>query len=165
MAKQKWRKVKNKNFSDYLEDDTIEQDPKLKSASLMDRFKAFLTDTFLIMMPIMYLVFYIVMGSRQEFAQHMGMGWVYIMVPHFIATIGFWKFAKFGQTPGQKAYEVKIVDSSTGEKAGLVSLINRYIFTSLSMVMILPLIVPYINKERKTLQDIVSNTTVVYEHQ
>ena len=162
MSKRKWRKVKNKTFNDYLQDDETNVYPDIKSALLLDRFKAFTTDTFLIMMPIIYAVFYVVMGSREEFAQHMGMGWVYIMIPHFIITIGFWKFADLGQTPGMKAYEVRLVDASSKDsEVSIISLINRYIFTTLSIALLLPLMVPYINKERKTLQDIVSNTMII----
>jgi uncharacterized RDD family membrane protein YckC len=127
-------------------------------ANLMDRFKAFVTDTFMILMPLMYVVFYFVMGSREEFAQDKISGWLDIMLPHFIITVSFWYFK--AQTPGLKAYELKIADNETQEKPTLVSLINRYVFTTLSILTILPLFIPFFNKNKKTLQDIVSNTYI-----
>jgi len=128
------------------------------NAFLINRFKAFVTDTFMIMMPLMYISFYVLLGSREDFAQHMALGWSYIMLPHFVVTILFWYFK--AQTPGLRAYELAIVDSYTGDKPTIVSLINRYIFTTLSMVFILPMFVPYFNKKRKTLQDILSGTCI-----
>ena len=112
----------------------------------------------MIMMPIMYIVSYAIMGTLQEFAQNRTSGWLYIFVTHFIITILFWHFKS--QTPGLKAYELKIVDSTTGDKPSLVSLINRYIFTTVSLALVLPLFIPYFNKQRKTLQDIVSSSCI-----
>jgi uncharacterized RDD family membrane protein YckC len=126
---------------------------------LINRFKAFTTDTFMVMMPLMYIVFYIVLGSREEFAKNMLLGWSYILIPHFVIMIFFWY--KKQQTPGLKAYELAIVNSSTCKEASLTALINRYIWTSLSMMFILPLFIPYFRKDKKTLQDIISNTCII----
>jgi len=41
----------------------------------VNRVKAFITDTFMLLMPLLYVVFYLVMGSREEFAEHMLAGW------------------------------------------------------------------------------------------
>ena len=127
-------------------------------ALLMDRFKAFLTDTFMVMMPLMYFVSYVVIGSLAQFATNKLLGWSYILVPHIIITIAFWYYK--GQTPGLKAYELSLVDATTGDRPSIFSLVNRYLFTTFSLMFILPLFVPYLNKKRKTLQDIVSNTCI-----
>jgi uncharacterized RDD family membrane protein YckC len=127
-------------------------------ASLIDRFKAFTTDTFMIAMPIMYAVFYFVMGSREEFASHQIMGWVYIFAPHLIVMVTFWYFKS--QSPGLKAYELSIVAAHTGGKATFLSLVNRYLFTSIAIMLIIPLFIPYFNKQRRTLQDLMSGTCI-----
>lgn len=126
---------------------------------LLVRFKAFITDTFMITMPLMYIVFYLVMGSREEFATNKIVGWLYIFIPHFIIIITFWFYKQ--QTPGLKAYELSIIDTYTKDKPTLVALINRYIQTFLSILFILPLCIPFFRKDKKTLQDIVSGTYLI----
>ena len=155
----RWRDVK-KGKVEELNKKKEKNKPEINisEASLLNRFKAFITDTFMLLMPLMYISFYFILGSREEFAQNMVLGWIYIMIPHFIITILFWFFK--GQTPGLKAYELSIVDSDTGEKASLLLLINRYMFTTISLVLVLPLFIPYLNKKKKTLQDILSHTCV-----
>jgi len=106
----------------------------------------------------MYIVFYFVMGSREEFALHKATGWMLIILPHLIAILAFWYFKQ--QTPGLKAYELTLVDSYTGEKPSFISLINRYFQTAIATIFILPLLLPYIRKDRRTLQDVMSGTCI-----
>lgn len=63
-------------------------------ASIPDRMKAFITDSFMLLMPLMYFVFYIIMGSREEFAENMAAGWAYIFIPHFIIVMHFFGNSK-----------------------------------------------------------------------
>ena len=136
----------------------VQSESSFCDATLTNRMKAFITDTFMVMMPLMYLVSYVVIGSLEEFAQNKLLGWMYIILPHFIITVSFWYFK--AQTPGLKAYELSIVNSDTGEKASLSALINRYIFTTIAMILILPLFVPFLTKNKKTIQDIITNTCI-----
>ena len=126
------------------------------NGTLANRFKAFITDMFMLLMPIMYLVFYVVMGSREEFSQDKMHGWLYIVIPNMILVVGFW-FYKM-QTPGMKAYELEIIDSKTGKKPMLLWLINRYLFTFFVILIPILWLVPFFNKKRKTLQDYLSGT-------
>ena len=156
----RWRNVKQGKV--------LEETPKakrvnkdtlvLKNSSLMLRFKAFLTDTFMLTMPLMYIVTYLVMGSSQDFSSQKALGWLYIMLPHFIIVFSLWYFKR--QTPGMKAYNLYIVDSATGKKPSIISIINRYIFTTLSMVFFFTMFIPFLNKSRRTLQDFVSGTII-----
>ena len=153
----RWRNVKKGKIE---EKKVIEKKDKLilKNASLMLRFKAFLTDTFMLTMPLMYIVTYLVMGSLQDFSANKTLGWLYIILPHLIIVCIFWY--KKRQTPGMKAYDLVLVDSLTGKQPTLISVINRYIFTTLSMVFIFPIFIPYLNKSRRSLQDFVSGTII-----
>jgi len=153
------RKIKRNNQKQPKQKKQHTSSTNCKSAFLINRFKAFITDTFMVMMPIMYIVFYIVMGSREEFAAHKLNGWIFILIPHFIAMITFWYFK--AQTPGMKAYELTIVDSNTLQRPTIPALINRYIITTISMLLFIPLFVPYMNKDRKTIQDIISQTCLI----
>jgi uncharacterized RDD family membrane protein YckC len=156
----RWRDVKKSKVEkkSIKETKIQEENTPLCNATLTNRAKAFITDSFMVMMPLMYLVSYLVIGSLEEFAQNKLLGWVYILIPHFIITVSFWYFK--AQTPGLKAYELSVIDVYSGEKASLYSLINRYIFTTLGMILILPMLVPYFNKKKKTIQDILSGTCV-----
>ena len=155
----RWRDVKKGDIKEIPKKEKKQSSPKnICNSTLINRFKAFVTDTFMLMMPLMYVSFYFILGSREAFAQNMLLGWVYIMIPHFIVTILFWHFK--GQTPGLKAYELSVVDSDTGQRPTIVLLINRYMFTTISIALILPMVIPYFNKNKKTLQDILSHTCI-----
>src|SRR5574344_1431249 len=109
----KWRDVKQ-NRVENIEKNSEKQvllNSSSPNSKLSSRFKAFLTDTFLITTPILYIVIYLVMGSGEEFAQNRSLGWGIIFSIHFIIISIFW--LKNGQTPRLKAYELKLVDSKT----------------------------------------------------
>ena len=121
----------------------------------VNRVKAFITDTFMLLMPLLYIVFYLVMGSREEFAEHMIAGWLYIFVPHFLIIIGFWFFKS--QTPGYKAYDIKLVDNKL-KNPSIFRLIVRYFAFVLSRVLVAGLFLAIARKDKRTLHDIISGT-------
>lgn len=161
MAKQRFRDVKKGNIQE------VEQKPKKikptkgETASILDRIKAFITDQFMLMMPILYIVFYMIMGSREEFAQNMMMGWVYIIIPNFIIVVLFLKLK--AQTPGAKAYNMQLVDQE-GNPPSTFAIILRYYsqllgFLSIAIgVGIIILLLPFFRKDRRSLHDIISAT-------
>lgn len=156
----RWRDVKQGKTEQ--EEQTIHNEEESSSpcnAPLANRFKAFITDMFMLLMPIMYLVFYVVMGSREEFAEDKMHGWLYIVIPNMILVVTFWYYKT--QTPGMKAYEIAIVDSKTGEKPMIIWLINRYLITFFVILFPLFWIIPFTNKKRKTLQDYLSGTCMI----
>ncbi|QKJ26048.1 RDD family protein [Aliarcobacter cibarius] len=157
----KWRDVKqNRGNEDKTNSNTVLQNSsKYMSSKLSSRFKAFLTDTFLITTPILYIVIYLVMGSGQEFAENRTLGWGIIFAIHFIIIAIFW--LKNGQTPGLKAYDLKLVDNKSLARISVLQVIIRYAATLASVISIFFMFTPYINKERKTFQDILSNTKII----
>ena len=154
----RWRNVKKGKIEEKEIKKYVSKEDKLilKNASLMLRFKAFLTDTFMLTMPLMYIVTYVVMGSLQDFSANKTLGWLYIILPHLIIVSIFWYKKK--QTPGMKAYDLVIVDSLTGKSPTLISVVNRYIFTTISLALVFTWFVPFLNKSRRSLQDFVSGT-------
>ena len=156
----RWRDVKKGKTEDKKQEiHTQETDSLvLKNGSLILRFKAFLTDTFMLTMPLMYIVTYVVMGSLQDFETNKIAGWTYILLPHLLVVFLLWHFKR--QTPGMKAYDLVVVDSNTGQKPTAIALLNRYIFTTLSMAFFFTMFIPYFNKSRRTLQDFVSGTII-----
>ncbi|MGJ0300855.1 RDD family protein [Aliarcobacter cryaerophilus] len=153
----KWRDVKQNRVEKNISKKVLHS--SLNFVSITKRFKAFLTDTFLITTPILYIVIYLIMGSGQEFADNRSLGWGIIFAVHFIIIAIFW--LKNGQTPGLKAYDLKLVDSKTETRVSVLQAIIRYSATLFSIISIFFIFTPFVNKEKKTFQDIVSNTKII----
>ena len=154
----KWRDVKQNKIQPEKKVETIESF-KNDLASLSSRLKAFLTDTFLITTPIFYIVIYLIMGSGAEFAQNRSMGWGIIFFVHALLILIFW--LKNGQTPGLKAYDLKLVDNFSKQRVSVKQVLIRYTTTLIAVVSIFLLFVPFFNKNKKTFQDILSNTIII----
>ena len=132
--------------------------PEFVVAPLVNRVKSFITDTFLLLMPLIYISFYLIMGSREEFAEHLLLGWASILVPHLLIIVGFWFFKS--QTPGYKAYNIKLVDNNL-QRPSVFQLIVRYFAFILSTFMFAGLILAIIRKDKRTLHDIISGTMLI----
>lgn len=157
----KWRDVKQNKIQQEKIVESNFKSQKSDLASLSTRLKAFLTDTFLITTPIFYIVIYFIMGSGDEFAQNRSLGWGIIFTIHSIIILIFW--LKNGQTPGLKAYNIKLVDYLTKERVSVIQVIIRYFATLFAVVSFFLLFVPFFNKDKKTFQDIISNTIIINE--
>lgn len=128
-------------------------------APFQRRFKAFIVDSFMLLMPILYIVFYLIYGSREGFAAHMLQGWLLILIPYGSITILFLK--RSGQTPGYKAYDLMLIDLKTKGTASLLQLCVRYILLLLTTLSILGLFAPLIRKDKLALYDLVSQTAPI----
>ena len=156
----KWRDVKQNKVKQ--KNNSINNQEKVNTsscASLGSRLKAFLTDTFLITTPIFYIVIYLIMGSGEEFAQNRTMGWGIIFTVHAGIILIFW--LKNGQTPGLKAYELKLIDNVSLNRVSVLQVLIRYIATLIAVVSIFLLFVPFFTKDKKSFQDILSNTSII----
>ena len=148
----RWRKVKNKIDKNLKSESLI-----IKSETpvpLMIRFKAFIVDSFMITMPIMYIVVYLVMGSGDNFSQNKVFGWSVILVLHAAILLGFLIFKK--ETPGMRAYSLKLTHSNSGKKVNIFQIIVRYILTMPSIVLFG--LIPYFRKDKRMFHDLFSNT-------
>jgi len=158
MAKQRFRDIKQGKVQ--------EQTPKLKSSSNTNEYasvglkiKAFLTDAFMLLMPIMYVVFYLVMDGREDFAEHKLLGWFYILLPLIIVQTLF--MYKTGQTPGYRAYHITLIDEQTKKKPSLFIIVFRNLAAILSLFTFLGWALMFFRKDNKTLHDLLSATAVV----
>lgn len=113
----------------------------------------------MLLMPIMYIVFYFVMGGREGFADHKAIGWLYILIPLVIVQTLF--MFKTGQTPGYRAYNLYVIDAATGEKPSLFLSLFRNLSAVLSLFTFFGWIVMFFRKDAKTLHDFLSNTVVI----
>jgi len=163
MAKKpRFRDIKKGNISDKQD-----KDSSIKSyinyAPIGLKIKAFITDLFMLLMPIMYIVVYLVIGSLQEFREHRVEGWLYILIPNFIVIFLF--FWKSGQTPGCKAYEIELVDSKTLKKPHPLAIILRYYFEIFSIISIFGLLMAFFRDDKKSLHDLLSGTVIINTNQ
>ena len=160
MAKRRFRDVKQGKEKEVIIEKTSPKN-KRDYASTGSKIKAFLTDAFMLVMPIMYVVFYFIMGGREGFAEHKALGWVYILVPLVIVQTIF--MFKTGQTPGYRAYKLTLIDESTGEKPSLFITLFRNLCAVLSLFTLFGWIMMFFRKDSKTLHDLLSRTAVIYK--
>lgn len=149
---QRWRDVKHKKP---IKKGFKPKSPILKASASVVRVKAFVIDTFLILMPLVYAVFYLAMGSREEFESQMLLGWIYLLIPHLSIITLFWFFKS--QTPGYKAYDIKLVSNNL-QKPKLFQLIVRYVAFIFSFLSIMGLVLAVIRRDNRALHDIISGT-------
>ena len=129
-----------------------------QSASPLFRLKAFITDMFMIMMPIMYITTYIVLDGKDSFQGSEMARWITMGLYGLIVII-FW--VKKGQTPGFKAYDLILISDKDKKTLGFIPAILRYIMFIISAVSIIGFIIPFFRKDKKTFQDLVMNTSVI----
>jgi len=157
---------KKKRFRDVKKGKKIPQEEKQTSparnyAKASTKIKAFLTDSFMLLMPIMYVVFYLVMDGREGFREHMLMGWIYILVPLVIVQTLF--MAKSGQTPGYRNYNLEIIDDVTGKRPGSMMILFRNFCAILSFFSLFGWLMMFFRKDAKTLHDLLSRTAIIHK--
>jgi uncharacterized RDD family membrane protein YckC len=155
----RWRDTKKSKYQSKEIDLTIVNDEENNYASVLDKTKAYVTDSFMIVMPLMYLAIYAIMGGRESFEQNMMLGWLFILVPYLVIVVLFTIIK--GQTPGYKAYEIKVVDNRTHNNLDIFTAILRFVLYILTLITILGIFIPLFRKDGKTLQDILASTAVI----
>ncbi len=156
----RWRDVKQNRIPKKEEEkEEIQVILDLPFASRFDRFKAFTTDSFLIAMPIFYIVFYAIFGSREAFAQNMGLGWLYILSPLAIIMTAF--YTKAGQSPGMKAYELEVIDNQTKQKPTILTSFLRFFFFNISFFSVIGILLTYFREDQRCLHDLLSGTSII----
>lgn len=154
MPKQRFRAVKqNRTPQKNAPDNTF----NYATAGL--KIKAFLTDAFMLLMPIMYIVFYVVMDGREDFAAHKMLGWASILIPLVLLQSAFMYVS--GQTPGYRAYHITLIDEKTQSKPSFPVILFRNLAAILSFVTLIGWILMFWRKDSKTLHDLLSKTAVI----
>jgi len=131
---------------------------KFKYARYPDRIKAFITDMFMIYIPILYIITYVVLDGKDAFqestaAQSIGVALYGLIYAIFLA--------RSGQTPGKKAYTIKVLDAKTGEKLSFIRGFIRFIAFLFTAATFLGLLLPFVRKDNRMLHDLIANSIVV----
>ncbi len=150
----RWRDVKQRR----IPKKRVIKEESFKYASLFSRLKAFITDMFLIMMPIAYSVTYLIMGSKEAFQASSLARWS-LGIIYGIVVVIFW--VKTGQTPGYKAYDIKVIDKDTKKPPNLIQAILRYLLFLISATSIVGVLIGYFRKDRQMFHDLFSKTVVI----
>ncbi len=154
MAKQRFRDIKKGIVKK-------EKKQEIPFATNWQKTKSVLTDSFMLLMPIMYAVFYLVMGSREEFRDNMLMGWIDILIPFIAIQSAFFYFGD-GQTPGYKNYDLKVVDISTLKRPSLIKIVIRNILMVFTLISFFGWAIMFFRKDKRGLHDILSGTAVIH---
>ncbi len=143
-------------------------------AGFLDRAKAFVTDMFMIGLPVALIIMMMfgydetksataldVIVKDKKALEHAPnpMASIVQIVLIMGITIVFWR--KDGQTPGKKFAHIKVVDASTLKEASYFKLIIRFIGYFVS-VLTLGFFIGLLRDDKKTLHDLLSGTAVIY---
>ena len=158
----RWRDVKKGNIQTSKSKDdksTSTNEDFKQNATAFTQIKAVVTDLFMIITPLIYISIYLLLGGREEFSQNMLMGWIYILIPYFIITVLFLVIK--GQTPGLKAYEIKLVNAKNHKNSNIFQIIVRQLVSIFTTMSIIGLLLPFFRKDHKTIHDIIASTTII----
>ncbi|MDC0932335.1 RDD family protein [Arcobacteraceae bacterium] len=155
----RWRDTKKGNITKKTEQKEENQNviPN-QSCSPLFRIKAFITDMFMIMMPIMYITTYIILDGKDSFQGSEMARWITMGIYGLIVVV-LW--VKKGQTPGFKAYDIILISDKDKKTLGFISALLRYFMFIVSAISIIGVLLPFFRKDKKTFQDLVMNTSVI----
>ena len=130
---------------------------KLFYAGFFVRGKAQVIDTFMIYMPLLYFLTYVVIGSAQEFRDSIWGPFIAVLIYGSVVALFL---AKKGQTPGKKAYDLWVVREN-GKKVTFVFALLRFFGFLLSGATIVGILSPLWRKDKRALHDKLFKTIVL----
>ncbi len=150
----RWRDVKQNR----VKKQEIKPQDDIKFVPVLWRFKAFIIDMFMIYIPILYITTYMVLGSKEAFLENQIAIFADTFLLGFILSIFI---AKSGQSPGYKAYDMKVIDTKTAKKPSFFRAFWRYICFLIAGACVIGLFIAFFRKDKKNLHDLLSRTTAV----
>jgi len=154
MAKRFRELKKQTSIKDYNRETTTH----VKSAYIVLRIKALIVDLFMIYVPILYIITYIFMDGKDDFQSS--------QLAPFVATLLYGLiYAAFisrtGQTPGKKAYEIKVISSKNNEKISFLQAFLRFFAFIFTATTLLGVFLPFLREDKKMLHDLILSTEIV----
>jgi len=160
MAKQRFRDTKKNRITPDRDKPNKVKKPKIPFAGKAVRSKAFLTDNFMLFMPIFYFVIYVVFDGLKDAGEHKLEAWTYTLVP-FVTILTIFMYKDEGKSPGLRSQSLKVIDINTLDKPSLFSIIFRNFALILSIMTIFGWLMMFFRKDHRGLHDLLSNTCVI----
>lgn len=169
----RWREIKKGGAAAQKS----EEQPKVYYAGFWSRFLGFVTDVFMIGMPISLLLM-VLFGYDNTMKSADGLdvlmqneaaltnapdptSSILQIVLSMTVYVIFWRMK--GQTPGKKIARIKVVDANTFERASWLRLIIRFIGYLFSAITLIGFFIGLFRKDKRALHDLISHTAVIYE--
>ena len=150
---------------------------KIPYAGFVLRAKAFVTDIFMIGLPVALVIMIFFGYSETKSAgaldvivqdkaalEHRPNPTASIVQILLIMGVHVVLWRRGGQTPGKKFASIKVVDAKTLENASYVQLIVRFLGYFLTFITLNGLFILFLRKDKKALHDLLSATTVIIAH-
>jgi uncharacterized RDD family membrane protein YckC len=156
----RWRDVKQGRVTKDIE--KKDKKESLPYATIFERVKAFITDSFLLAMPIFYIVIYLVFdGLKGESGveAHKAQSWLLILGMLGIVVTLFYSIS--GQTPGLKAYDLRVIDIKTKKKPSFILSFLRYLFFNFAFFSVIGLLVGLFRRDGRGIADLLSGTAII----
>lgn len=128
----------------------------LSQTLLIQRFKAFITDIFMIYMPILYITTYVILGSKEALWASQSAIFACVVVYGIITSA---IFAHNGQSCGYM-YAKIILKKDNGKEIGFATAFVRFVIFCVSFGLIVGLFVPLVRKDRRFLHDLALKVSV-----
>jgi uncharacterized RDD family membrane protein YckC len=172
-APMRWRDVKKQGRR---QPDRQLQQPTVSYAGFWARFLGFITDIFMIGMPVTLLMMMLFGYDSTKSADGLDVimqneaamthapdptASILQVLLSMAAYVIFWRIS--GQTPGKKMARIKVVDARTFERASWLQLIVRFIGYFISFITLVGFFVGLLRRDKRTLHDLISRTAVIYE--
>lgn len=166
----RWRDIKQKKIIT-----TPTKEPKVHYAGFWSRTLSFITDVFMIGIPITIIIM-IFFGYEQmqtagfsdammqtQKAQEQApdpLASIIQFTLFITAFVLFWKIS--GQTPGMKMARIEIVDAKTFERASYLQLITRF-FSYFISLFLFGYLWGLMRSDKRMLPDLISQTAIIYK--
>ena len=119
---------------------------EINYATYTDRIKAFITDMFMIYAPILYIITYVFLDGKDEFQASQLAPFIGVSMYGIIYAL---LVSKLAQTPGKKAYIIKIVDAKTHKNISFLRALWRFVAFYLPLLHCLGCFCHFIQKIKK----------------
>ena len=127
-------------------------------ASVPSRIKAFITDVFFILMPILYITTYVILGGKNEFQSNQ----TAIFIANFLFGVIICLFQSIkAQTPGYKSQDIYLVNLKNGQKLGFFHALLRYVCFVLAGFSLVGICLCFFRKDGLNLHDLITNSAAV----
>ena len=156
--KQRFRDTKQSRVTktDYVEK------PRIPFATSGIKAKAFLTDVFMLLMPLLYVSIYLIHDGLEDVASHRLEAWAYAMIP-FLIILTLFMLKDEGRTPGARAQSLKVIEFHSLDKPSFFSIIFRNFSLLFSLFIPIFWFIPLFRKDKRTLHDLLSATCVIVD--